>query len=224
MNFAFLPRAVSLIARSAFAPKPILGGTVGGGMLLAVRYGVSRGLFSNESGLGSAPIAAAAAKTRDPVRQALVSMTGTFWDTVVVCALTGLTLVSCLLRFPELQSESAADLTRLAFARTLPGGSLLLLASLSAFAFSTVIGWSYYGERCAEYLFGKRAIAPYKAVYVAATFFGGVLTLELVWAASDTLNFLMALPNLMSLLALSGVIARETKRYAARTNPQSRRR
>ncbi|MDR0915863.1 MAG: alanine:cation symporter family protein [Oscillospiraceae bacterium] len=213
INHSFLLQSLVLMCKTAFSPSAIGGGAVGGGILIAMRYGVARGLFSNESGLGSAPIAASAARTSEPVRQALVSMTGTFWDTVVICAMTGLTLVSSMLRYPEIAGADAAAMARLAFERALPVGGTLLTVSLAAFVFSTIIGWSYYGERCAEHLFGKRAIVPYKVLYIATAFLGGVASLDLVWAMSDTLNFLMALPNLISLLLLSGVIARETRRY-----------
>jgi AGCS family alanine or glycine:cation symporter len=182
--------------------------------MTAARFGVARGLFSNESGLGSAPIAAAAAQTRDPVRQALVSMTGTFWDTVVLCALTGLTVVSAIARRPaELGGLSGGELTSAAFNQIPVAGPIFLTVGLALFAFSTILGWSYYGERCVEYLFGKKAVPPYKAVYVASAFFGGVMPLGAVWDIADVLNALMAIPNLISLLLLSGVIVSETKKY-----------
>jgi AGCS family alanine or glycine:cation symporter len=214
VNRAFLPAAAAAIVRGAFGFNAVAGGAAGGGLIAAVRAGVSRGLFSNESGLGSAPIAAAAAQTDEPARQALISMTGTFWDTVVICAMTGVAVVTAALRYPEAASGAgAARLSQLAFANALPYGRAVHAVMLAAFAFSTVIGWSYYGERCCEYLFGGRAVTAYRCVYVAAAFFGGVMPLELVWAASDSLNALMAVPNLISLIALSGVIAAETRRF-----------
>jgi AGCS family alanine or glycine:cation symporter len=187
--------------------------------MTAARYGVARGLFSNESGLGSAPIAAAAAQSRNPVRQALVSMTGTFWDTVVMCAVTGLVAVASIIKNPAAYTDSAGtmltggELTSAVFAQIPLVGPLFLTIALCAFVFSTIIGWSYYGERCVEYLFGERGILPYRVLYVVSAFFGGVASLGLVWDISDVLNALMALPNLISLFALSGVIVSETRRY-----------
>ncbi|MDR3210192.1 MAG: sodium:alanine symporter family protein [Oscillospiraceae bacterium] len=218
LNARYIGAAVALICRSAFSARAVGGGFAASTVMTAARYGVARGLFSNESGLGSAPIAAAAARTRNPVRQALVSMTGTFWDTVVVCAVTGLTLVSSIARSPETYYVGGSlleggALTSAVFAQIRTAGPIILTVGLACFVFSTMVGWSYYGERCVEYLFGKAAILPYKAVYVAAAFFGGVASLGVVWNLADTLNGLMAIPNLISLLGLSGVIASETRRY-----------
>ncbi|MDR2421175.1 MAG: amino acid carrier protein [Oscillospiraceae bacterium] len=208
-NAPFLGESVSLIVRGAFAPRAAAGGFAGASVMAAARYGVARGLFSNEAGLGSAPIAAAAARTDSPERQALISMTGTFWDTVVLCALTGLTIVSSAVRGPEaFRGLSGGELARAAF-ETIPAiGPFFLSVGLALFAFSTILGWSYYGERCVEYLFGKGAIPPYKALYTASAFLGGVLPLGAVLDISDTLNGLMAIPNLVSLVLLSGVVAR----------------
>ncbi|MDR0446417.1 MAG: amino acid carrier protein [Oscillospiraceae bacterium] len=213
INAQYLSESVALIFRGAFSPRAAAGGCAGGAMLTAARYGVARGLFSNESGLGSAPIAAAAARTESPVRQALVSMTGTFWDTVVLCAMTGLVIVSSAVRAPgAMQGLTGGELTSAAFAR-IPMAPLFLTIALGTFAFSTILGWSYYGERCVEYLLGKRAILPYRTLYIVAAFFGGVLPFGVVWDLSDILNGLMAAPNLISLFLLSGVIAEETRSY-----------
>ncbi|HVI39044.1 MAG TPA: alanine:cation symporter family protein, partial [Anaerovoracaceae bacterium] len=207
---------VVLICKAAFTPHAAGGGFIGASIMMAARYGVARGLFSNESGLGSAPIVAAAARTRNPVRQALVSSTGTFWDTVVICLMTGLVLVSTIIANPELATNGAVDgatLTSFAFGKIPVIGPIVLTVGLITFAFSTILGWSYYGERGAEYLFGKKIIIPYKIVYAAFTFLGSVMSLGLVWNIADTMNALMALPNLFCILLLSGMIAKETKVY-----------
>lgn len=207
-----LPDTVALIFRSAFTGQAAVGGFLGAGVREAMRFGIARGLFSNESGLGSAPIVAAAARTRDPVRQALVSSTGTFWDTVVICAMTGLVLVNMNHWQDGLQG---AALTRAAFAE-IPGvGPTVLTVGLLTFVFSTILGWSYYGERAAEYLFGTRAIRPYRFAWVAAVMVGAVASLPAVWAFADVANGLMAVPNLVSLLLLSHVVAAETRRHFA---------
>jgi AGCS family alanine or glycine:cation symporter len=176
---------------------------------------VARGLFANESGLGSAPIVAAAAQTRNPVRQALVSATGTFWDTVVVCALSGLVIVTGILQNPsELGALQGAELTSAAFHQSMPTlGPAVLTGGLLTFVFSTILGWSYYGERAAAYLWGKRSILPYRIVWVLAVYAGSVFTLNFVWDFSDVANALMAIPNLVALLLLSNVIAEDTRRY-----------
>ncbi len=205
-----LPATLSNILHSAFTGQAAIGGFVGAGMKEAIRYGVARGLFSNESGLGSAPIVAAAAQTRNPVRQALVSSTGTFWDTVVVCAMTGLVVVNM---GDWQQGLKGASLTRAAFAEIHGVGPLVLTIGLLTFVFSTILGWSYYGEKAAEYLFGRRAIRPYRLAWVAAVMVGSVTSLQAVWDFADIANGLMAIPNLVSLLALSGVIVAETRTY-----------
>ena len=180
---------------------------------MATRFGIARGLFSNESGLGSAPIVAAAAKTRNPVRQALVSSTGTFWDTVVICALTGVVIVSSIIAYPDIDSQNGATLTQLAFSKIPYIGSPLLTFGLLTFAFSTILGWSYYGERAVEYLKGKRWMIIYRIVYILCVFIGAIANLSLVWNIADCMNALMAIPNLISLLLLNGIIVHETRKY-----------
>ncbi len=213
-NADFLWPAVSLIVTSAFTPAAAAGGALGGGMMAAARYGVARGLFSNESGLGSAPIVAAAAQTRNPVRQALVSSTGTFWDTVVICLLSGLVIVTGILDNPALGELRGADLTSGAFREVMPTfGPILLTFGLVTFVFSTILGWSYYGERAAEYLWGKSLILPYRVLWVLAVYGGSVASLNFVWDFSDLANGLMAAPNLVALLLLSRVVADDTRRY-----------
>ena len=181
--------------------------------MMAARYGIARGLFSNESGLGSAPIVAAAAKTKNPVRQALVSSSGTFWDTVVICALTGLVIVSSILAYPDIDFKDGARLTHAAFSKIPYIGSPLLSFGLLTFAFSTILGWSYYGEKAVEYLKGKRWTYPYRLFYIIAVFIGSIANLQIVWNLADCMNALMAIPNLLSLLLLNGVIVHETRKY-----------
>lgn len=214
LNAEYILPAIILIFKSAFTPHAAGGGFVGASVMMAARYGIARGLFSNESGLGSAPIVAAAAQTRNPVRQALVSSTGTFWDTVVVCAMTGIVLVSSILRDPSAFQTMRGDmLTRAAFAQIPYVGPVVLVIGLLTFVFSTILGWSYYGERTTEYLLGKRAIIPYRVLWVLATFLGAVISLPLVWDLADAMNALMALPNLIALILLSNVIVLETRKY-----------
>ncbi|KGK90561.1 transporter [Desulfosporosinus sp. HMP52] len=214
LNASFVVPAISLIFKSAFTPQAAGGGFIGASIMMAARYGIARGLFSNESGLGSAPIVAAAAQTRNPVRQALVSATGTFWDTVVVCAMTGIVVVSSIMSNPAAtEGLKGAALTKIAFAQIPVVGPIVLTVGLLTFVFSTILGWSYYGERAIEYLFGKAAIMPYRGVWVLAVFLGSIMTLQLVWDMADAMNALMAIPNLVSLLLLSGVIVSETKKY-----------
>jgi AGCS family alanine or glycine:cation symporter len=205
-----IPDTLRLILSTAFTGQAAVGGFLGAGMREAIRYGIARGLFSNESGLGSAPIVAAAAQTRNPVRQALVSSTGTFWDTVVVCAMTGLVLVNSG-RWTE--GLKGAALTRAAFQDLGVVGPIILSIGLLTFVFSTILGWSYYGEKAAEYLLGERAVLPYRWLWVAAVMVGSVASLPAVWSFADIANGLMAVPNLVSLLALSGVAAAETRQY-----------
>lgn len=214
INRAFLIPAVVLIVKSAFTARAAAGGFVGSTVLLACRYGMARGLFSNESGLGTAPIAAASAQTKNPVRQALVSMTGTFWDTVIVCAMTGVVIVSSILHIPGQFTKAADDaLTQVSFAQ-LPGvGSYILTIALSIFAFTTILGWAYYGERCMEYLFGTKITWLYKLIFLAILYIGAISSLSIVWTFSDLMNGLMAFPNLVSLLLLSGVVVKETRHY-----------
>ena len=213
INGAYVWDALCLIGRSAFTPEAAGGGFAGTTIMMTARYGIARGLFSNESGMGSAPIVAAAAKTKDPVRQALVSSTATFWDTVVICALTGLVLVSSIIAYPEIDYVDGGALTKVAFDKIPYIGAPLLTFGILTFAFSTILGWSYYGERAVEYLSGKRYLILYRVLYVAAIFAGAVVQLTVVWNLADLLNGLMAIPNLVSLLALAGVIVAETRRY-----------
>ncbi len=213
LNRAFLGEALDLIVSSAFSPQAAGGGFLGSTVMMAARFGIARGLFSNESGLGSAPIVAAAAKTSNPVRQALVSSTGTFWDTVVVCALTGLVLVSSVIAHPDIDYTQGAALTKAAFGKIPYIGSMVLTVGIITFAFSTILGWSYYGERAVEYLGGKRYIKIYKLLWILAVFAGSVMNLSLVWSIADSMNALMAIPNLIALLLLSGVVVKETKKY-----------
>lgn len=214
MNSPYVIPAITLIFKSAFTPHAAGGGFIGASIMMAARYGIARGLFSNESGLGSAPIVAAAAQTRNPVRQALVSATGTFWDTVVVCAMTGIVVVSSIMSNPAAtEGLKGAALTKMAFAQIPVVGPIVLTVGLLTFVFSTILGWSYYGERAIEYLFGKAGILPYRILWVFAVFLGSIMTLQLVWDMADAMNALMAIPNLISLLLLSGVIVAETKKY-----------
>lgn len=214
INLPFVVPAVVLICKSAFTPRAAGGGFIAATIMTAARFGVARGLFSNESGLGSAPIVAAAARSKNPVRQALVSATGTFWDTVVVCAMTGLVLVSSILKSPEkFEGLNGAALTKAVFAAVPVAGPLVLTIGLFTFTFSTILGWSYYGEKAFEYLFGKRFIKGYRIAWVAAVFVGSIATMPLVWNFADALNALMAIPNLISVICLSGVIVAETRKY-----------
>jgi alanine or glycine:cation symporter, AGCS family len=210
INYSSLPATFSLIFNGAFTGQAALGGFLGASAKEAIRYGIARGLFSNESGLGSAPIVAAAAQTKNPTRQALVSSTGTFWDTVVVCAMTGLVVVNS---DQWMKGLRGAQLTHAAFTEIPYVGSIILTVGLLTFVFSTILGWSYYGEKAAEYLFGPKAVKPYRIVWVAAVMIGSVLSLPIVWSFADITNALMAIPNLVSLLFLSGVIVKETKEY-----------
>jgi len=210
MNIGGLPATISLIINSAFTGQAAVGGFLGAGIRDAMRFGIARGLFSNESGLGSAPIIAAAAKTKNPVHQALVSSTGTFWDTVVVCAMTGLVVVNSGQWATGLKGVL---LTKAAFSQLGIVGPMVLTLGLLTFVFSTILGWSYYGEKAVEYLFGLKAIFAYRWVWVFAVLVGSVATLPAVWAFADIANALMAVPNLISLLLLNGVILAETKKY-----------
>ncbi len=213
VNGSFVGDAITLIVSSAFSPQAIGGGLTGTAVMVAARYGIARGLFSNESGLGSAPIVAAAAKSRNPVRQALISSTGTFWDTVIICAMTGIVLVSSMLADPEAASANTGMLTEFAFRKIPYVGTAILTISLATFSFSTILGWSYYTEKAVQYLGGKRLITVFHIVWITVIFLGATLDLHLVWNIADAMNALMALPNIVSLIALSGVAARETKYY-----------
>lgn len=216
INYDYIIPAITTICRLAFQPGAAAGGLVGSGIMLAMRYGVARGLFSNESGMGSAPIAAAAAQTRNSVRQALVSSTGTFWDTVVVCLMTGLVLVSTIMKNPAINANEITDggvLTSLAFDQIPIIGPLILVVGIISFAFSTILGWAYYGERCVEYFAGKKGLIPYRVFYIAVAVIAPVVALDVVWDIADILNALMAIPNLIAVLLLSPVIVKETKKY-----------
>ena len=213
VNHAYLLPALQVIFDSAFTTKAAGGGFAGSTLIMAARYGIARGLFSNESGLGSAPIVAAAAQTRNPVRQALVSSTATFWDTVVICALTGLVITSSIIAYPDIDYHNGAALTKVAFSKIPYIGAPLLTFGLSTFAFSTTLGWSYYGERCVEYLKGKRWMLFYRMIYIVSIFVGSVVNLALVWILAACMNALMAIPNLLSLICLSGIIVHETRKY-----------
>ncbi|MGQ9558689.1 MAG: alanine/glycine:cation symporter family protein [Desulfurispora sp.] len=213
MNINLLPAAIALILKAAFTGQAAAGGFAGATVMMALRYGVARGVFSNEAGLGSAPIAAAAARTDHPGRQALVSMTGTFLDTIVVCSITGLVLA---ITNVWSSGETGAKLTTLAFETGLPGvGKYIVAIGIILFAYSTVLGWAYYGEKCAQYLLGSRVLLPYRWLWVIAVFVGTTVKLPLVWNLADVLNGLMAVPNLIGLLALSGVVVKETKDFIA---------
>lgn len=209
-----VPAAFALVFRDAFTGTAATGGFLGATVMLAIQKGVSRGVFSNESGLGSAPIAAAAAKTNEPCEQALVSMTGTFIDTIIVCTMTGLVLI---VTGAWHSGAEVTTLTRSAFDIGLPGnsGGFIVSFGIIFFAYSTILGWAYYGEKCMEYLLGVRALLPYRLVYSACVAVGATIKLDLVWNFADVMNGLMAIPNLIGLLGLSGVIVAETNRFLA---------
>lgn len=214
-NADVLWQTVCTIVESAFSIKAFGGGLTGSGILLAARYGVARGLFSNESGMGSAPIVASAAQSRNPVRQAMISSTGTFWDTVVVCLMTGLVIVSSCIKNPNIDTVNieGGSLTSAAFAQIPVIGTPILVVGIVLFAFSTILGWSYYGERCVEYLFGHKGIMPYKILFIIVLLIAPITALDLVWTMSDIFNALMALPNIFAILVFSPVIAKETNYY-----------
>ncbi|HWI54576.1 MAG TPA: alanine:cation symporter family protein, partial [Desulfobacteria bacterium] len=205
------PEAVSMVIGQAFTGTAATGGFLGATVMLAIRSGVARGVFSNESGLGSAPIAAAAAKTKWPAEQGLISMTGTFIDTIIICSMTGLTLiVTGVWSGPA----KGSTMTQEAFVSAFPSfGSYLLTFGLILFAFTTILGWNYYGERCCEYLFGVKSIKPYRVIFIGLVALGGFIKLEAIWILADIVNGLMAIPNLIALLALTGVIVTETNIY-----------
>jgi AGCS family alanine or glycine:cation symporter len=213
VNGQYLGETFALIIHDAFTPRAAGGGFVGASVLMAARFGIARGLFSNESGLGSAPIAAAAAKTRNPVRQALVSSTGTFWDTVIICALTGLVLVSSVIAHPDIDSTAGGALTKAAFDKIPLVGPWILAIGIMTFAFSTILGWYFYSEKALEYLSGRKWFTVYRIFYVGLAFVGSTAGLALVWDISDCMNALMAVPNLVSLLLLSKVLLKDTNKY-----------
>jgi AGCS family alanine or glycine:cation symporter len=207
-----VPGAFALVFQDAFTGTAATGGFLGATVMLAIQKGVSRGVFSNESGLGSAPIAAAAAKTNEPCEQALVSMTGTFIDTIIVCTMTGLVLI---VTGAWNSGAAVTVLTKSAFDIGLPGnsGGFIVSFGIIFFAYSTIVGWAYYGEKCMEYLAGVRALLPYRLVYSLSVAVGATVKLDLVWNFADVMNGLMAFPNLIGLLGLSGVIVTETNRF-----------
>ena len=213
-NLELVLPALKLIITYAFTGEAAVGGAVGA----AIRYGVARGVFSNEAGMGSAPIAAAAAKTDHPARQGLVSMTGTFFDTIVVCSITGIVLVmGYIMAGNSFGDQTGAVLTISAFDKLLPGvGGWIVTFGIIFFAYSTILGWCYYGEKCCSYLLGEKFVLLYRLIYIASVFVGCVATLDLVWLFADTFNGLMAVPNLIALLLLSGVIAKESKDFIAK--------
>lgn len=214
LNIQYLPNTILLILKSAFTTRAAGAGFVGSTMITACRYGVSRGLFSNESGLGTAPIVSASAKSKNCVRQALVSMSGTFWDTVIVCAMTGLVLVSSIVKNPIAFENVANDkLTGIAFQNLGAVGGIILAISLAIFAFTTILGWCFYGERCVEYLFGIKAIKYYRILFLITLFMGTVFSLDIVWSFSDITNGLMAFPNILSLLLLTPLIVSKTRYF-----------
>ena len=213
VNHNYVWPAISLILKCAFSPEAAGGGFAGSSIMMVARYGLARGLFSNESGLGSAPIVAAAAQTRNPVRQALVSSTGTFWDTVIICALTGIVIVSSIIAYPDISYHDGAALTKMAFDKIPYVGEPLLSFGLLTFAFSTILGWSYYGERAVEYLKGKKWSYVYRLLYIVAVYVGSIASLNIVWNIADCMNALMAIPNLLSLLFLNGILVHETRKY-----------
>lgn len=213
VNHNYVWPAISLILKCAFSPEAAGGGFAGSSIMMVARYGLARGLFSNESGLGSAPIVAAAAQTRNPVRQALVSSTGTFWDTVIICALTGIVIVSSIIAYPDISYHDGAALTKMAFSKIPYVGEPLLSFGLLTFAFSTILGWSYYGERAVEYLKGKKWSYAYRLLYIVAVYVGSIASLNIVWNIADCMNALMAIPNLLSLLFLNGILVHETRKY-----------
>ncbi len=218
VNHSYIWQAICLICSEAFAPQAAGGGLAGGAIMLAARYGIARGLFSNESGMGSAPIVAAAAQTRNPVRQALVSASGTFWDTVVICALTGIVIVSSVIAYPDISFTDDVTLTRAAFSKIPLVGTPLLTIGLLTFAFSTMLGWEIYGERAVVYLGGGRWTTLYRVLFIVGVFVGSVVSLKMVWNIADCMNALMAIPNLLSLLFLSTVIVGETRKYLWENN------
>lgn len=214
LNRQYLLKALALIITNAFDFRAASSGFLGSAIMLAAKNGIARGLFSNESGMGSAPIAAASAKTPNPVNQALVSMTGTFWDTVVLCFITGLVIVSSMLHFPSLYKNAPIDAyTKLAFSNLPFNSSFFLSISIVVFAFSTILGWCFYGERCIQYLFGEKLVNFYRITYLVSIFIGSITSVQLVFSFADCANILMAVPNILSLLLLHKVIVSETKQY-----------
>lgn len=216
-NIEQIPATIALVVESAFQPVAAQGGFAGAAVWMAIRYGVARGVFSNEAGLGSAPIAHAAAQTDSPVRQGVIAMLGTFIDTIIICSITGLAIIVTGVWSGDAKGVA---MTQLAFASAIPNGEYLVTFSVVLFAFTTILGWSYYGERCAQYLFGTRIELPFRMAWVLVVVVGAaVVGLDLVWTIADTLNGFMAIPNLIALLLLSGVVVRLTREhFAVQTN------
>lgn len=209
-NASVVPKAIEVIVRAAFSSESVAGGIAGTAVMTGIRVGISKGLFTNEAGMGSIAMSAADAKTTSPVKQGIISMTGVFWDTVVMCAVTGITIVSSMLKNPESYQSIKSD--RLCFQAFsfMPAGEWILIVSLVLFAFATIIGWSYYGECAAGYLFGERGIGVYQILFIVTIYLGAVMSLEMVWGMADIFNSLMAVPNILSLLLLRRVIIKET--------------
>ena len=205
-----LPMALKLILHDAFTGSAVQGGVAGGSLWLAIQWGVARGIFSNEAGLGSAPIAHAAAKTHEPIRQGTIAMLGTFIDTIIICSMTALVII---MTGAWQQADPGAPMASLAFSNGLPQGGYIVTFGLVVFAFTTILGWSYYGERCAEYVFGVRVILPFRLLWILAVFLGASFKLQLVWTFADVFNGLMAIPNLIALLLLSPVVFSITRGY-----------
>lgn len=214
LNFGQIGEAFRLIFVGAFTGTAAAGGFAGAAVWAAIRFGVARGIFSNESGLGSAPIAHAAAQTKDPVRQGMIAMLGTFIDTIIVCTMTALVI---LLTGAWMSGENGASLSTFAYGEGLPGGSYIVTFGLIIFAFTTMLGWSYYGERCAEFIFGLWVITPYRILWVVAILAGALVKLDFVWLLADVMNGFMAVPNLIALVLLSPVIFKVTKEYLNRS-------
>lgn len=218
LNISEIPAAFSLIITSAFTPVAAQGGFAGATVWAAIRFGVARGVFSNEAGLGSAPIAHAAAKTQNPIRQGLIAMLGTFIDTIIVCSVTGLTIV---IMGGWLTAETGATLTASSFKAAIPGGNYIVAIALTIFAFTTILGWSFYGEKCVQYLFGVKAIKVFRVLWLIALPIGATQSLEFVWLLADTLNAMMAIPNLIALILLSPVVYRLTRDHIRDVNADS---
>lgn len=218
LNISEIPAAFSLIITSAFTPVAAQGGFAGATVWAAIRFGVARGVFSNEAGLGSAPIAHAAAKTQNPIRQGLIAMLGTFIDTIIVCSVTGLTIV---IMGGWLTAETGATLTASSFKAAIPGGNYIVAIALTIFAFTTILGWSFYGEKCVQYLFGVKAIKVFRVLWLIALPVGATQSLEFVWLLADTLNAMMAIPNLIALVLLSPVVYRLTRDHIRDVNADS---
>lgn len=222
-NVTVVPQAVAVIVQTAFTSKSVTGGIAGTAVMTGIRVGISKGLFTNEAGMGSIAMSAADAKTTSPVKQGIISMTGVFWDTVVMCAVTGITIVSSMLKNPESYRNIKSDQLCFKAFSFMPAGEWILLISLVLFAFATIIGWNYYGECAAGYLFGEKGIEIYQLIFIVTVYLGAVMSLETVWGIADIFNSLMAVPNILSLLLLRKVIIRETVSDRKKNAPESKR-